>query len=84
MKKERKSLAPGTLLAPIPPAMVTVGDFENANVLTVAWTGILATQPPKTYVSVRPSRHSYGMLVEGGEFVINLPPVLLFLVFPYH
>ncbi|MBE6533252.1 MAG: flavin reductase family protein [Ruminococcaceae bacterium] len=77
MKKERKSLAPGTLLAPIPPAMVTVGDFENANVLTVAWTGILATQPPKTYVSVRPSRHSYGMLVEGGEFVINLPPVSL-------
>lgn len=73
MKKNRKSLAPGALLAPIPPAMVTVGDFDNANILTIAWTGILATQPPKTYISVRPSRHSYKMLKEGGEFVINLP-----------
>ena len=73
MKNNRKSLAPGTLLAPIPPAMVTVGDHDNANVLAIAWTGILATQPPKTYISVRPSRHSYKMLKEGGEFVINLP-----------
>lgn len=70
---KRRSLAPGTLAAPIPPAMVTVGDFENANVLTVAWTGILSTIPPRTYVSIRPSRHSYGMLKENGEFVINLP-----------
>ena len=73
MKNNRKSLAPGTLLAPIPPAMVTVGDHDNANVLAIAWTVILATQPPKTYISVRPSRHSYKMLKEGGEFVINLP-----------
>lgn len=73
MKNKRKSLSPGTLLAPIPPAMVTVGDFDNANVLAIAWTGILATQPPKTYISVRPSRYSYKMLREGGDFVINLP-----------
>ena len=77
MKNSRKFLAPGTLEAPIPPAMVTVGDFDNANVLTIAWTGILATQPPKTYVSIRPSRHSYGILKQGGEFVINLPSVSL-------
>ena len=75
MSKKRTNLSPGTLSAPIPPAMVTVGDFENANVLTIAWTGILATVPPKTYISVRPSRHSYGMLKERGEFVINLPSV---------
>lgn len=75
MKNKRKHLAPGALTAPIPPAMVTVGDFDNANIITIAWTGILATQPPKTYISVRPSRHSYGMLKEGGEFVINLPSV---------
>ena len=75
MDKRRKNLAPGALLAPIPPAVVTVGDYENANMLTVAWTGILATQPPKTYISVRPSRHSYKMLKEKGEFVINLPSV---------
>lgn len=67
----------GALTAPIPPALVTVGDMENSNVLTVAWTGILATVPPKTYISVRPTRHSYGMLVEGKEFVINLPPANL-------
>ena len=74
---KRRSFAPGALEAPLPPAMVTVGDFDNANVLTVAWTGILATHPPRTYVSVRPSRHSYGILKERGEFVINLPSVNL-------
>lgn len=75
MKAElkRRSLSAGALSAPIPPALVTVGEGERANVLTVAWTGILATQPPKTYVSIRPSRHSYGILKEQGEFVINLP-----------
>ena len=75
MKNNRKNLAPGTLLAPVPPAMVTVGDMSRHNVLTIAWTGILNSNPPKTYVSVRPSRHSHGMLKEGGEFVINLPSV---------
>ena len=72
---KRRVLSPGALTAPLPPVMVTVGDMENANILTVAWTGILATVPPKTYISVRPSRHSYGILKEKGEFVINLPTV---------
>lgn len=57
--------------------MVTVGDYDNANILTIAWTGILASQPPKTYISVRPSRHSYKILKEKPEFVINLPSVSL-------
>lgn len=69
----RKSFSPGALTAPLPPAIVTVGDGEQDNMLTVAWTGILATVPPKTYISVRPSRHSYGLLKKSGEFVINLP-----------
>lgn len=77
MKNNRKHLSPGTLVAPVPPAMVTVGDYENSNILTIAWTGILASQPPKTYISVRPSRHSYGILKEHREFVINLPSVSL-------
>lgn len=63
----------GTLLAPIPPALVTVGTMEHPNVLTVAWTGILNTIPPKTYISVRKERYSYPMLLEQKEFVINLP-----------
>ena len=73
LEKKRRSLKPGALTAPIPPAMVTVGDSEHYNVLTVAWTGILATVPPKTYISVRPSRHSHAILCEKREFVINLP-----------
>jgi len=69
---KRKTLNPGALTAPLPPALVSVGDINNHNLLTVAWTGILATAPPKTYISVRPSRYSYGILKERGEFVINL------------
>lgn len=75
MNKKRKYLAPGTLLAPVPPALVTVGNYDEANILTIGWTGIMATQPPKTYISVRPSRYSHGILKEHGEFVINLPSV---------
>lgn len=62
----------GALLAPVPPALVTCGTMEKANVLTVAWTGILNTKPPKTYISIRPERWSYPMIKESGEFVINL------------
>ncbi len=62
----------GALLAPLPPVMVSCGTQEHPNVLTIAWTGILNTTPPKTYISVRPSRYSYGLIRESGEFVINL------------
>lgn len=69
---KRQSFKPGTLLGPLPAVMVTVGDMENSNIITVAWTGILSSEPPRAYVSVRPSRHSHKMLLEKGEFVINL------------
>jgi flavin reductase (DIM6/NTAB) family NADH-FMN oxidoreductase RutF len=62
----------GAMLAPVPPALVSCGDMENSNIITVAWTGILSTIPPKTYISVRPERHSYEMIKQSGEFVINL------------
>ena len=64
----------GALLAPVPAVMVTVRDGEKDNIITVAWTGILSTVPPKTYISVRPSRHSYEMLKNSREFAINLTP----------
>lgn len=67
----------GALTAPVPPCMVTCGDGESANIITVAWTGIVNTVPPKTYISVRPSRHSYGIIKQTGEFVINLTPASL-------
>lgn len=63
----------GALLAPVPPVMVSCGTKEKPNVLTIAWTGIINTDPPKTYVSIRPSRYSYNIIKESGEFVINLP-----------
>lgn len=69
---KRISLGAGVLTAPVPPVMVTVGDMENSNIITIGWTGILATKPPKTYISVRPERFSYKILKERGEFVINL------------
>lgn len=64
---------PGALLAPVPPTLVSCGTVEQPNVLTVAWTGILNTKPPKTYISIRPQRHSYPLIAQSGEFVINLP-----------
>lgn len=66
------SLKAGTLLAPLPAVLVTCGTMEKANVLTIAWTGIINTIPPMTYISVRPERHSYPIIKETGEFVINL------------
>ena len=68
----RKSFKAGALTAPLPPVMVTVGDMESSNIITIGWTGILSTIPPRTYISVRPERHSYKMLKDKGEFVINL------------
>ena len=67
----------GTLLAPVPPVMVSCGNMEHANILTVAWSGITNTIPPKTYISVRPKRHSYNIIKESGEFVLNLTPTSL-------
>lgn len=61
-----------TLLSPVPAALVTVGVGDSANVLTVAWCGIVNSHPPVTYISVRPTRHSHALLREHGEFVIHL------------
>ncbi len=62
----------GTFEYPIPAVMVSCGDMEKSNIITVAWTGILCTNPAKVYISVRPERYSYNMIKETGEFVINL------------
>jgi len=62
----------GALIAPVPPVMVSCGDMELSNIITVAWTGITNTVPPKTYISVRPSRFSYELIKSRGEFAINL------------
>ena len=66
-----------TLLSPVPPALVSCGTPEHPNALCIAWTGIVNSQPPKTYVSVRPERYSHGLIRESGGFVINLPTAKL-------
>ena len=63
---------PGTFLYPLPAVMVSCGTIEKSNIITVAWTGILNTNPAMVYISVRPTRYSYKLIKEQGEFVINL------------
>ena len=74
---EKVSWRGGALVAPVPAVMVSLGDMEKSNIITVAWCGITNTVPPKTYISVRPERHSYEILKEKREFVINLTPAAL-------
>ena len=63
----------GTLLAPLPPALISCGSVEKPNVMTAAWTGIICSDPAITYVSIRPSRYSHEIISQTKEFVINLP-----------
>lgn len=64
---------PGNMLYPLPAVMVSAGDAKgNTNILTIAWTGTVCTNPAMVYISVRPERYSYPMIRETGEFVINL------------
>lgn len=64
---------PGNMLNPVPAVMVSVTDKEGkSNIITVAWAGTVCTNPPMVSISVRPSRYSYQILEETGEFVINL------------
>ena len=63
---------PGTFLYPIPAVMVSCGTMKKSNIITVAWTGIINTDPAMVYISVRPTRYSYKLIKEQKEFVINL------------
>lgn len=66
------SWKPGTMIYPLPAVLVTCGTSERSNMLTVAWTGTVCTDPAMCYISVRPERHSYAMIREQMEFTINL------------
>ena len=67
----------GTMLAPVPPALVSCGTMEKPNVMTAAWTGIICSDPVLVYVSIRPSRYSNELIRQSGEFVINVPTTAL-------
>ena len=60
-------------LSPVPCVLVSSGSVEKPNVFTVGWTGIINSQPPKLYVSIRPERYSYELIKETRELVVNLP-----------
>ena len=69
----KRVFKPGNMLYPVPAALVSCMDKEGrSNLITVAWTGTICSDPPMLYISVRPERYSYHMIEETGEFVLNL------------
>ena len=69
----KKSFKPGTMIYPLPAVLVSCGSTpEEYNLLTVAWTGTVCSNPPMCYVSIRPERYSYDIIKRNGCFVINL------------
>ena len=76
---------PGTMLNPVPAVMVSCGDETEQNIITIAWTGIVNTDPPMTYISVRKERHSHDIIARTGESPVNLEcKVLDVREFPTH
>src|SRR5512133_3506131 len=70
---ERTNFKPGTMVYPLPAVLVSCGETpEEYNIITIAWTGTICSNPPMCYISVRPERHSYPIIKRTGEFVINL------------
>lgn len=69
---EKKEIGAGTLLAPLPVVIVSVGTPEDTNLITIAWTGIVNTKEPMLSLSVRKERKSHAMLLENPRFIVNL------------
>lgn len=70
----KRSWKPGTLLSPVPAVMVTCqSEGFRPNIITIAWAGTVCSEPPMLSISVRPERHSYGLIKTSGEFVVNIP-----------
>lgn len=69
----KTAFKPGNMIYPLPAVMVSCGDApENYNIITIAWTGTVCSDPPLCYISVRKERHSHDIIQRTGEFVINL------------
>ena len=69
---EKEIWKPGTLIYPLPAVLVTCGNGACDNILTVAWTGTICTDPAMCYISIRKERYSYDLIKQSGEFCINL------------
>lgn len=68
----KQSWKPGNMIFPLPAVLITCGDAQRSNMLTVAWTGTICTNPPMCYIAVRPERYSYPIIQANMEFTINL------------
>ncbi|MDO4869458.1 MAG: flavin reductase family protein [Bacillota bacterium] len=68
----KRAFNPGSMVNPVPVVMVSCGSMQKPNIITIAWTGTINSDPPMTYVSVRKERYSHDMIADTGEFVINL------------
>jgi len=68
----KQSWKPGTMLNPLPAVLVSCGDGVRSNLITVAWTGTICTNPPMLYISIRPERYSYDIIKNSMEFTVNL------------
>ncbi len=70
----KKTWKAGTMLYPVPAVMVSCGLLDGEkNIVTIAWTGIICSDPPMLYISIRPERYSYDIIKKSGEFVVNIP-----------
>lgn len=72
LNRDKIEWKPGTVLYPVPVVLVSCG-IDPSNIITVAWVGIVCTNPPMLSISVRPERFSHGLIVQTKEFVVNLP-----------
>ena len=72
---KKRLYPPSTFLAPLPAALVTCQDSGGRpNIITIAWAGVVCSDPPMVSISIRPSRYSHGIIRDSGEFVVNIPP----------
>ncbi len=70
----KRNLKPQTLLVPVPAALISCGrEGEEPNIITLAWVGVVNSEPPMVSIAIRPGRHSYNIIKETAEFVLNIP-----------
>lgn len=66
-------LPPNEALYPVPVVLVSSGDQDESNIITIAWCGVVCSKPPLISISIRPSRHSYKIISKRGDFAVNIP-----------
>ena len=70
---QKKQFPPSESLYPVPVVLVSSGDKEGSDIITIAWCGVVCSAPPLLSVSIRPSRFSHGIISRVRDFVINIP-----------